>query len=220
MNVARNIAAFFDFDYVIIGKDLYRMLGEKLVRMGKLPKFRMIVWHIWFVRYRLNLLSGENVIRKNLKDIRVLNVEDLHKIAREIFADGQNHILPKALELIKDHREKGHRVVILSGNFSILIRPFAEYLGIKDVVAIELETKDGKLTGRAIEPICVGRGKTYWMRKFAHENNIDLTESFFYTDSFYDVDTLLTVGNPIAVNPDPKLKRFAKYMNWSIISTM
>lgn len=215
-----NVAAFFDFDYVVVGKDLYRMLGEELIRMGKVPRYRLFIWYIWLLKYRLNLLSGEDVIRENLKDIGGTDVKVFLDIAESIFEKGRNRILPKALDLIEKHRSAGHRVVILSGNFSILIKPFAQYLNVSDVVAIELEIVDGKFTGRVIEPICIGKGKTYWMKKFARENKIDLTESFFYTDSFYDIDTMLSVGNPIAVNPDPNLKKFAKSMGWKILKTL
>lgn len=215
-----NVAAFFDFDYVVVGKDLYRMLGEELIRMGKVPRYRLFVWYIWLLKYRLNLLSGEDVIRENLKDIAGEDVKVFIDISESIFEKGQNRVLPKALELIEKHRSAGHRIVILSGNFSILIKPFAQYINVQDVVAIELEIVDGKFTGRVIEPICIGKGKTYWMKKFARENRIDLTESFFYTDSFYDIDTLLSVGNPIAVNPDPNLKKFAKSMGWKILRTL
>ncbi|MCS7213794.1 MAG: HAD-IB family hydrolase [Candidatus Calescibacterium sp.] len=221
MNLFKNnVAAFFDFDYVVVGKDLYRMLGEELIRMGKVPRYRLFVWYIWLLKYRLNLLSGEDVIRENLKDIGGTDVKVFVDIAESIFEKGRNRILPKALDLIEKHRSAGHRVVILSGNFSILIKPFAQYLNVSDVVAIELEIVDGKFTGRVIEPICIGKGKTYWMKKFARENKIDLTESFFYTDSFYDIDTMLSVGNPIAVNPDPNLKKFAKSMGWKILKTL
>lgn len=214
-----NVAAFFDFDYVIVEKDLYRMLGEELIRRGKVPRFRLFIWYIWLIKYRLNLLSSVDIIKENVRDIEGENVSLFFDISQSIFKDGKNKILPKALELIDQHRKLGHRVVILSGNFSILIKPFAEYIGVKDIVAIEIETKDGKFTGNVVEPICIGRGKTYWMRKFARENKIDLTESYFYTDSFYDLDTLLSVGNPVAVNPDRNLGNFARAMGWKIIKT-
>lgn len=218
--MGKNIGAFFDFDYVIIGKDLYRMLGEELISIGKVSRFRLLVWYIWLIRYRFNMLNGEDIVRENLKELKGVPVGEFEKIAQSIFEKGKRRILPRALEIVEQHKKAGHIVAILSGNFSILIKPFAQYIGLENVIAIELETKDGKFTGRAVEPICIGRGKTYWMRVFAREKNIDLSESFFYTDSFYDLDTLLSVGNPVAVNPDPNLKRFAKSMNWKIIRTL
>lgn len=214
-----NVAAFFDFDYVIVEKDLYRMLGEELIKRGKVPRFRLFVWYIWLIKYRLNLLSSLDIIKENVKDLEGEDFSLFLDVSQSIFEDGKKKILPKALKLIDEHKKFGHRVVILSGNFSILIKPFAEYIGIDDIVAIEIEAKDGKLTGKVVEPICIGRGKTYWMKRFARENNIDLTESYFYTDSFYDLDTLLSVGNPVVVNPDRNLGNFARAMGWRIIRT-
>lgn len=215
-----NVCAFFDFDYVIVGKDLYRMLGEELIRRGKVPKFRLFIWYFWLIRYRLNLLSGVDIIKENVRELEGVEVSLFFDISKSIFEEGRKRILPESLKLIEQHRELGHRVVILSGNFSILIKPFAEYIGINDIVAIEIETENGKFTGKIVEPICIGKGKTYWMRKFARDNKIDLTESYFYTDSFYDLDTLLSVGNPVAVNPDRNLKEFAKAMGWKIMKTL
>jgi len=215
------VGAFFDVDYVVVGKDLYRLLGEELIRRGIVPKFRVFVWYIWLIRYRLNILKGEDILRQNIKETKGISVEEFKKIAEAVFISAKNYILPKAVELIKSHIQQGHEVAFLSGNFKYLIEPIAEYIGVpkENVIAVEFVSKDGVFTGEVVEPICIGRGKTYWMRKFARERGIDLSRSYFYTDSFYDFDTLLSVGFPVAVNPDPRLKAFARKLGWPIIYT-
>ncbi len=212
-------AAFFDVDYVVVGKDLYRLLGENLIKSGRVPRIKLFVWYFWLIRYRLNMLSGERILRENIKDAAGLRVDDFYKVALDVFKEARKYILPKTVELIRRHREEGYEVAFLSGNFRVLIEPIADYLGIKHVVAVELKAENGVLTGEVIEPICIGRGKTYWMRDFARRFGIDLTRSYFYTDSFYDFDTLLSVGFPVAVNPDPKLKSFARRLGWPVIYT-
>jgi phosphoserine phosphatase len=47
-----------------------------------------------------------------------------------------------------------------------------------------------------------GEGKVAAMRDFAAEHEIDLTESWAYSDSASDLPMLRAVGNPVAVNPD------------------
>jgi HAD superfamily hydrolase (TIGR01490 family) len=219
MSNLKKIGAFFDLDYVIVGKDLYRLIGEELIRKNMVSKFRFILWYFWLIKYRFNLLKAEDVLKNNIKDMGGMDLEKFGELAQSVYERALKYILPGAVKLIEEHKRSGHQIAILSANFKILIEPIAKFLGIENVIAIELEVKDGKFTGKVVEPMCIGRGKTFWMRKFAREKNIDLTESFFYTDSFYDFDTLLSVGNPVAVNPDPKLKKFAKKLGWKIIYT-
>ena len=54
-------------------------------------------------------------------------------------------------------------------------------------------------------------------RTFAKTNNIDLSKSFFYTDSIDDYPLLEIVGKPIATNPDHKLSQLAFENDWKIL---
>ena len=50
----------------------------------------------------------------------------------------------------------------------------------------------------------------------AKEEDIDLTESFAYSDSHTDQPMLEAVGHPVAVNPDKELMRIARANKWPI----
>ena len=45
---------------------------------------------------------------------------------------------------------------------------------------------------------------------------VDLSQSWFYTDSYTDMPMLERVGNQVVVNPDPRLKRIAKRRGWPV----
>jgi phosphoserine phosphatase len=79
-----------------------------------------------------------------------------------------------------------------------------------------LEAQDGRLTGRVVPPVCVGTGKIVWAERFAAEHDVDLSASFFYTDSISDLPLLERVGHPVAVNPDPRLRRLAAARGWPV----
>jgi hypothetical protein len=53
-------------------------------------------------------------------------------------------------------------------------------------------------------------GKVYWAERYAAEKGVDLSRSYFYTDSYTDLPLLLRVGHPVAVNPDLRLRRLAR----------
>ncbi len=68
---------------------------------------------------------------------------------------------------------------------------------------------DGRYTGELIGGLNYGALKIEPMRRFAAEHDIDLEESWAYSDSVSDLPMLELVGNPVAVNPDAELSRSA-----------
>ena len=62
----------------------------------------------------------------------------------------------------------------------------------------------------------MGRGQSRSRSRFCPQHNIDLSKSYFYTDSIEDRPLLEIVGNPQAVNPDDKLSQVAFENNWPI----
>ncbi|MGD8627079.1 MAG: haloacid dehalogenase-like hydrolase, partial [Anaerolineae bacterium] len=79
-----------------------------------------------------------------------------------------------------------------------------------------LISADGRLTGEIEPPPCYGQGKVVWAERFAREHAVDLSASYFYTDSISDLPLLERVGQPVAVNPDPRLRRLARARGWQI----
>jgi len=47
---------------------------------------------------------------------------------------------------------------------------------------------------------------------------LSFLESWFYSDSLNDIPLLKKVTNPVAVDPDSTLEKYAKENNWPIIS--
>jgi phosphoserine phosphatase len=73
---------------------------------------------------------------------------------------------------------------------------------------------EGKFTGRLDGPFVYGPGKVTAMEEFATRHDIDLGESYAYSDSLSDLPMLRAVGNPVAVNPDPALAGIAREEGW------
>ena len=55
------------------------------------------------------------------------------------------------------------------------------------------------------------------MKEWAAREDVDLAESFAYSDSIYDLPLLSAVGSPAAVNPDPRLTVYAVARGWPIV---
>ena len=53
--------------------------------------------------------------------------------------------------------------------------------------------------------------------RWATANKVELSESFAYSDSLYDLPLLSAVGHPHAVNPDPRLRAVATLRRWPVL---
>jgi len=79
-----------------------------------------------------------------------------------------------------------------------------------------MEVKNGKFTGKIVEPACWGEGKAHAAKELAKKHNLDLKKSFFYTDSIEDLPLLEIVGKPRPMNPDTKLSALAYQNDWQV----
>jgi HAD superfamily hydrolase (TIGR01490 family) len=115
---------------------------------------------------------------------------------------------------IREHREAGHRTVLITGALDVFVQPLAPLFD--EIVAAHLATDDGRYTGYLETPPLVGEARAAWLRRHAAANGIDLAHSYAYADSHTDLPLLRAVGNPVAVNPDVSLFRVAKKRRWPV----
>ena len=67
-------------------------------------------------------------------------------------------------------------------------------------------------------PVRVGRRQARGRPDVGRQHDIDLKESYAYSDSYYDTPLLDAVGTPIAVNPDPRMLLMATSRRWPILN--
>jgi hypothetical protein len=61
-----------------------------------------------------------------------------------------------------------------------------------------------------------GPAKAEAIRALAAREGLDLSRCAAYSDSENDLPMLELVGNPVAVNPDARLKRIARERGWQV----
>jgi HAD superfamily hydrolase (TIGR01490 family) len=126
-------------------------------------------------------------------------------------------IYPGTPELIEAGKKIGQRQVVLTGALDFTIDRLMDHLGIDDCVANRLEFVNGYATGRVLPPVMASATKAKWIREFAERENINLSESYAYSDSISDLPMLSIVGHPVAVNPDIRLKQTARQHDWAVM---
>ncbi|MEJ7862803.1 MAG: HAD-IB family hydrolase [Pyrinomonadaceae bacterium] len=127
-------------------------------------------------------------------------------------------IYPGTLDLIKGSKKLGLKQVVITGALDFTIERLVDYLGIEDFAANRLEFVNGYATGRLLPPIMASATKAKWMREYAERNDINLSDSYAYSDSISDLPMLSIVGHPAAVNPDFRLKQTALQHDWAILN--
>ena len=206
--------AYFDMDYTILDTSSSILYVKYLRRMGQLSRRQLLRVGWWALLYKLSAINMRKAMPKMLTYAEGASVQETLAQARRWFADiVTDHISPRAVEQIQAHQAQGHCVVVISASTQFAVQPVAEALRL-DYLCSLLETDGDRITGNIVEPICYGEGKVYWARQYADRHQARLCESYFYTDSFTDKPLLDLVAHPIAVNPDPRLKRLARQRGW------
>jgi HAD superfamily hydrolase (TIGR01490 family) len=212
------IAALFDMDHTITWKNSgLSSLGYARKR-GMVPLSFLLLGIVKICFYRLSLLNIEDWYERNMGLLAGISLSDIDRFSQGWFETMiRKSIYKDALKLIKYHQSQGHRLVVISNSPPFFVKPLAVALEINEIITSQVEVEADFLTGRLIKPLCYGKGKKEYALKWANEKGIDLSQSYFYTDSFYDIDLLYEVGYPIVTNPDRRLRCAAIQNDWKIL---
>jgi HAD superfamily hydrolase (TIGR01490 family) len=209
----------FDVDFTLVGCSTVRAFISRGLREGLIGTSIGFYAPILFARYGLPGTSGESD-RRAYPFLRGVPRARLEALAQELFVGVfGRRIDPLVAARVESALGGGERAVIASSSFGIILEPIAHHLGIADVVANELEFRDGLATGRlAGRPVF---GELKRSQVLAHLSSIgaDPRECAFYSDSHRDLPLLGEVGKAVAVNPDGRLRRIARKRGWEIISS-
>ncbi|MGI9036587.1 MAG: HAD family hydrolase [Pyrinomonadaceae bacterium] len=221
MNKNGQAAAFYDLEGTLVRTNLVHTLAfyarrqqglfstikKSVGTLAKLPAFgitdlysRNVFNEFFFQSYK-----GESEDR-----LRYFSEELFEKVLKPAIFDGTP-------ELIAASKKAGQLQIVITGALDFTIDRLMNYLGIDDYKANCLEFVNGYATGRILPPVMASATKAKWMREYSEKNDVNLSESFAYSDSISDLPMLSIVGHPVAVNPDFRLKQTAIQHDWSIL---
>lgn len=217
--MARRTAAFFDFDRTLIDINSGTLWMKYERRGGRVTRWQMFVASIFFLRYHLSLIDMEEAMTKALSTIAGVPEEEIEQRTRDWYTtEVRPHLLPKALEVVEQHRADGHALILLTTSSPYLSGAVIDDLKLDDAGCTAFEVgDDGRFTGDVVRPVCYGEGKITHAERIAAERDLDVDGAYFYTDSYTDRAMLARVANPRVVNPDPRLKRQARREGWPIL---
>ena len=212
--------AIFDLDNTLLGGDSDYLWGQFLGENGYVDAE---AHQLENDRYYDDYKKGDLDINAFLKfQFQPLAENDMDTLLawRERFLNVKiwPAMLPKAIDLIEDHRNMAHKLLIITATNSFITAPIAKLFNVDDLIASEPELINGQFTGKLSGTPSYAEGKVVRYEQWLQENNITPSTSWFYSDSHNDIPLLNKVTHPIAVDPDDVLKVEAEKRGWPIMS--
>lgn len=212
-----HIAAYFDLDRTLIaGFSAVEFFQTRLLS-GKMTAREVIAQFAGVIVYATGNANFAALASVGAKGVKGIDEQVFMEVGEEVYSKHlADAIYPESRALVAAHMAMGHTVAIVSAATPYQVEPIARDLGIEHVMCTRMEVKDGVFTGNIEEPACWGEGKAIAGRTFAEPRDIDLSKSYFYTDSAEDMPLMEIVGNPRPINPDTRLAARAFEEEWPI----
>jgi putative phosphoserine phosphatase/1-acylglycerol-3-phosphate O-acyltransferase len=211
------IGAFFDFDgTVIYGYSATTYLREQIKRGDVSPR-QLLELTKTMTQFGMGNMGFSAMMTIASQYLRGISEEDYLEFAEKLYTKHiAKLIYPETRALIEAHLKKGHTVALVTAATPYQVMPAARDLGVENVKCSNLEVVDGKFTGSVVKPTCYGMGKVDAAEQIAEQYDVDLSQSYFYSDSDEDIQLLEFVGKPRPLNPNKRLRRIASGRGWPV----
>ena len=214
--------AIFDLDHTLIGGDSDHAWGEFLCRKGVVDEHAYRAandrFYEEYLRGEMNIHEFLNfalnpLARHTPEQLDLWHAEFMTTCIEPI-------ILPKAEALLQQHRNNGDFLLIITATNRFVTAPIAARLGVDSLLATDPEIINGHFTGKVVGTPCFQSGKVTRLRAWLDDTGHPLKDSWFYSDSNNDLPLLETVDNPVATNPDDRLRETAQARGWPVLELM
>ena len=173
--------ALFDFDGTITRKDSFlafikyshgalRLYGGLFLLSPALILFKLGIIPNWKAKEMLFSLFYKGWEHKQLQ-------ETASRYAREALP---SLLRPLAVEQLRSHQEKGHRVIIITATFTEMLRDFCTEDNY-ELIGTEMALSNGRITGKLGSKNCYGAEKVKRLKAFL--NLADYSYIYAYGDS-------------------------------------
>jgi HAD superfamily hydrolase (TIGR01490 family) len=220
--------ALFDLDHTLIPTDSDHEWGRFMVRLGLVDGDRFAQQNdAFFADYKAGTLDIQAYLNAMLAPLAgypraqldAWHEQFMHEVIRPKLSQA-------ALDLVRRHQDSGDLCCIVTATNEFITRPIAHAFGVETLIACEIETVDGKpdsaLTGRphpdstpSFREGKIARTESWLAALGKHWSDFD--QSWFYSDSHNDIPLLEEVSDPVATNPDDKLRAHADAHGWRVL---
>jgi HAD superfamily hydrolase (TIGR01490 family) len=216
-----SVAAFFDVDNTLMqGASIFHL--ARGLHRREFFTTREILSAAWKQAYFrvVGVEDPEHVAETRISALSFISghtVAELEELGEEIFDEAMAHrIWPGTRALAQMHLDDGQRVWLVTAAPIEIAQIIARRLGLTGALGTVAEHENGVYTGRLVGDMLHGPAKAEAIKALAAREGLDLAACSAYSDSYNDLSMLSLVGDPCAVNPDARLRIYAKQQGWRI----
>jgi putative phosphoserine phosphatase/1-acylglycerol-3-phosphate O-acyltransferase len=211
------VGAFFDFDGTLIAGFSATVFLKEQLRRGDLTAYEFFELLAAVTQFSLGGMGFSGLMSTAAQFMRGVREADYIAFGEELYEQQiARRVYPESRALVQAHMARGHTVAIISSATPYQVEPVARDLGIEHVICSRYEVRDGVFTGGIVRPLCFGQGKVDAAERLAREHDVDLAQSFFYSDSHDDIELLERVGHPQPLNPNTRLTEISERQGWPV----
>jgi HAD superfamily hydrolase (TIGR01490 family) len=210
--------AFFDLDRTILSVNSGSLWIRRELRLGNITRAQALKAALWATLYNVGFVRLDVFLERAVASLRGVRQVDIAQRNRDFWREEVVHtIRPGAAAAIEAHRGSGDALVLLTSSSTYLSELVAQHLGFDEILCNLFEVDADVFTGRLYGDLCYGRGKVARAVACSERRGVPLEKCTFYSDSYSDMPMLLSVGMPVAVNPDVRLRFAASRRKWPIV---
>lgn len=214
--------ALFDLDHTLIPMDSDYAWGEYTMALGWCDSAQFARTNaVFFEQYKTGTLDIHAYVRFATQAIReqgaIRSIAARQDFMRDVIG---KCLKPSALALVRHHQDAGDEVVIVTATNEFVTRPIADAFGVDELIAVELERNASEwFTGEIRGTPSFRGGKVARVQAWLDARQLDWkdVETTFYSDSMNDLPLLERVNQPVATNPDDRLRALALTRGWRIL---
>jgi len=212
--------AVFDIDGTVIRWQLYHAIVDELGAQGLLDSaMRQKIQdarHTWksrthstsFDEYEQTLVDVYHNALTNLA------VDDYLRAVDVVFEKYKDQVYTYSRDLIRELKEQGFLLFIISGSQQEIIQKLGDYYGFDEVIGTAYTQREGRFTGQFVG---VYGHKAEMLHKLMAKHGVGTVGSVAIGDSNSDIAMLELVEHPIAFNPTKGLMEHARAQGWDIV---
>lgn len=212
--------AIFDLDNTLLAGDSDHAWGEFLCDRNHVDaaayRARNDQFYADYVAGQLDVLAYQNFCQEILGRTDSATLQAWHADFMRDYVEPM--ILPKGEALIAEHRAAGDFIMMITATNRFITGPIAARLGMDHLIATECGMQDGDYTGQLVGVPSFQAGKITRLNSWLADNQINLLDSHFYSDSHNDLPLLEKVTRAVAVDPDDRLRAIALERGWDVLS--
>jgi HAD superfamily hydrolase (TIGR01490 family) len=211
-------AALFDFDKTILNGESLSLFLQFVSRRFRRVLLDLPRLGMWMAPYALGATTKEKMKTRVFRILRFVPEEERPALVAEFLEEVMKpRLYPAGLEVIENHRQAGHTLVLASASCDVYMEPLWKMLQFDVLVCTRTQPVGPECAPVVVGVNCYGEEKVRRLCELDFFEKTDWAASHAYSDHPSDLPMMLLCGNPVAANPNRALRKMAQSEGWKIV---